>query len=653
MSAPAVEVPADSMSRGETLRIFVRALRYARPYRSRFAIKAILTVLALAPALFVAFPIKIIIDHVILGTPLAELFQVSWAASLLAPLEGLSREQILYWMIGLQLFLVFFLGTSGSDRDAISGNLATGQDDATRSENEANNAGSYAGGLFGLYDFRFMLRLTQDLNHYYRSQLFERIQTLPASLLDDERIGDAVYRVMYDTPAISNLVYRMLLTPVVSPIQILIAVVGLALLFPAQLDIALLALLFLPITFVLSLPFSGLLRRRGLRSRRIASQTTSTIEEGVSNVLAIQSLGTHAKERERFDSVSWRAFSGYRALVVTRLLALGAGALGGVGVILWAFVVISDAVILGGLSPGDFGLIFTLFLQVALSSGSLGSLWIQLQESAPGLNRVFYLMDQPNEEDPPGARPLARIVRGIELRGVHFTYPDGTVALRGIDLELPVGKVTAICGSAGAGKTTLAQLVPRFLVPTGGTLSADGIDLSSVTFGSLREQIGFVFQENLMIRGTVAENIRLGRPDADDVEVRRAAQLAGAHEFITRLPRGYETVLGRDGGTLSVGQKQRISIARALVRDCAVLILDEPTSALDPATERRLVESLRAASAQRAVLVIAHRLSTIRNADQIAFMEQGTIVELGSHEELMRRGGAYARFIELQSQGAA
>jgi len=644
---------SDSVSLREILGVFRRAVRYARPYRRRFAIKTVLTILALAPALFVRFPVKIVIDHVILGTPLSELFAVDWASTLLAPLEGLSPQEVLYWMIALQLGFVFLLGISGSDRDVISGELANGQDDATRSENEANHAGSYAGGLFGLYDYRFMLRLTQDLNHHYRSKLFERIQTLPASLLDNARIGDAVYRVMYDTPSITNLVYKVLVTPFVSPFQILVAVVGLVALFPTQRELLWLALSFLPLTFAVAFPFSGLLRRRGLRSRRIASATTATIEESTANVLAVQSLGAESRERDRFDADSWKAFAGFRALYLAQIATIGAIVIAGGLLGLRAFVVITDGVVAGTLSPGDFALILTLYAQILLSCASLGALWVDLQKSAPGLTRVFQLMDLPREEDSDTARDIPRIRSGFELRGVCFDYPDGTSALRDVDLDVRVGRVTALCGAAGAGKTTLAQLLPRFLIPTRGQVSVDGVSLAQVRLASLRDQIGFVFQEHLLLRGTIEENIRLGRPDATDLEVRRAAQRAGADEFIARLPNGYRTELGRDGGTLSVGQKQRLSVARALVREASVLILDEPTSALDPATEQRLVESLRDVKRESAVLVIAHRLSTIRHADQIAFMDQGRIVELGTHQELLERGGAYARFVALQAQGAA
>jgi ABC-type multidrug transport system fused ATPase/permease subunit len=263
-------------------------------------------------------------------------------------------------------------------------------------------------------------------------------------------------------------------------------------------------------------------------------------------------------------------------------------------------------------------------------------------------------MDLPSERDTEGAETLDGVREGIRLDDVGFSYPDGTEAVRGVELEARVGRITALVGPAGAGKTTLAYLLCGYLEPSRGRVLADGRDLRDFTHASLRQRLAFVFQETALFDDSVEANIRLGRPDAGDTEVRRAARAAGAHEFIERLPQGYATRLGRSGGKLSVGQKQRLAIARALVRDAPVLVLDEPTSALDPETEQRLVGALREAARDRLVLVIAHRLSTVRVADEICFVDGGRIVERGSHAELMATpGGAYRRFVELQTRGAA
>jgi ABC-type multidrug transport system fused ATPase/permease subunit len=226
--------------------------------------------------------------------------------------------------------------------------------------------------------------------------------------------------------------------------------------------------------------------------------------------------------------------------------------------------------------------LFTYFIQIGVFAVMFGSLWFTLQTAAPGLERVFFLMDLEPERDPKNARDLPRARRSLAFEGVDFAWPDGTPALRGVSFEASLGKITAIVGPAGAGKTTLIYHVPRFLSPARGRVLVDGIDLSRVTRSSLRAQIAFIFQENALFDGTLEENLRLGNTEITELELRRAVQISGADEFIRRLPDGLATRLGRSGAGLSVGQKQRLAIARGLLRDAPILILDEPTSALVP-----------------------------------------------------------------------
>ena len=378
------------------------------------------------------------------------------------------------------------------------------------------------------------------------------------------------------------------------------------------------------------------------------------MEEGLTNILAVQSLGGEERERSRFDRDSWASFGRYRSQMAMGMIITLAALVPGLAIGSYAFYYVADLVIQERISVGDFGLLFSYFLVLTFSCVEVGALWIRVQESSVGLDRVFFLMDLPGETDSDGATPIAPLQRAVRVEDVGFSYPDGTVALDGIDIEARVGEFTALVGPAGAGKTTLAYLLPRFVVPQAGRVSFDGVDIAGATLASIRDQVAFVFQETVLFDATVAENIRIGNPNASDDEVRHAAHVAGADEFVSRLPEGYETPLGRSGGKLSVGQKQRLSIARALVRPARILVLDEPTSALDPETEQRLVAALLAASRDRLVLVIAHRLSTIRAANQILFVDHGRILEQGSHDELMSLpNGAYRRFVDLQTRGAA
>jgi ABC-type multidrug transport system fused ATPase/permease subunit len=656
LSAPAAPVDPGHLG---TLRLLGRALRYIAPFRARFAAKLALLLVSLLPLLVLPWPAKIVLDHVVEGIAFGEQARPH-PALVMALLGGLADEGpllLLLAVVGFQLALVALVGAAGSgstERDSADAYLSSGQDQATRTDNEANAGFSLASGLLGLFDLRFTIRLTQAVNHHYRARLFERIQALPLTTFDDQRIGDAVFRVLYDTPAITSAVYRILLTPVAAGAFALAVVATLRALYGDHPLLWQAGAAFLAISFAVALPFAGTLRRRSLAARGAGAAATSSLEEGLANVLAVQGLGAESHARRRFDRASWGSFRSHRHLVRLGMLIFLAALVPALWVAARVFAYVAGLVIEGELSRGDFLLLFTYYLMLAFACVELGALWLRVQEAAAGLSRVFFLMDLPSEPDRPEARPLPPLAREVRIEDVHFAWPDGTPALRGVSLTLRVGEVTALVGPAGAGKTTLAYLVPRFVEPQSGRVLFDGADAREASQRSLRSQIAFVFQETALFDASVAENLRLANPAASDTDLRRAARSAGADEFIRALPQGYDTPLGRAGGRLSVGQRQRLAIARALVREPRVLILDEPTSALDPETEQRLVEALREASRACAVLVIAHRLSTVRHADRIAFVEAGRIVESGSHEELMARpGGAYRRFVEMQNRGAA
>ncbi len=655
MSADTPMQESENLSGWQTLRIIGRALRFIAPFRGRFAVKVGLMLLSLLPMLMLPWPVKLIIDNVIEKQPIDHPIRPypELIAPLMNSLSAYSPYELLFIVIAFQttLFLVIgAFGTSGSEGETAEGYLASGYDTASRTENEANAGFSLTGGLLGLFDFRWTMRLTQALNHHYRTRLFGRIQTLPMTAFDDERIGDAVYRVMYDTPAITNACYRILLTPITAPLHILLTVTILGVLYGDHPALVYSALAFLPISLLSTLPLAGAVRRMSGRSRQAGATATSTAEEGLSNILAVQSLGGEERQRGRYEADSWQSFSRYRDVFRLGIYTVLIGGLPALAVGGYAYFVAIDGVIAGELSRGDFGLLITYFFHIIASSQMLGALWYSVQTSAAGLHRVFFLMDIPGETDDPNHPDLGPIREGVEVEGVGFSYPDGTRVLRDVSFRAQIGQMIAFVGPAGAGKTTLAYLLPRFVAPGEGRVRIDGRDIASVGLDSLRDQIAFVFQETVLFDATVEENIRMGRPDASDAAVREAARAAGADEFIARLPQGYATPLGRAGGKLSVGQRQRLSLARALVRDARILILDEPTSALDPETEARFVATLRALSQDRIIVVIAHRLSTIRSADEILFIDEGRIRERGTHADLLRRPqGAYRNFVTLQT----
>jgi ABC-type multidrug transport system fused ATPase/permease subunit len=631
-----------------------RALRYVGPLRGRFAVKIGFTLLSILPLLVLPVPIKLLIDHVIGDLPLGERIgsYPFLARPVLRLIAGASRDEILLFTVAAQALLLFAvgqIGTDGGERDRTEGSLSAGVDNATESENGANAGFSLVGGVFGFCDFAWMLRLSQELNHHFRSRLFERIQSLPLPALDDARIGDAVFRLMYDTPSITGACYRILLVSTVAPFGV--ALYAFAIWDSLhQLPLALYALGLGAVALVATWPFAELLRRSAARSRSAGSTTTSSLEEGVSNMLAVQSQGAESRERERFDRDSWRSFARYRGVIALVMAAVFCALVPGVLLARSAFLEVVELKIAGTLTLGDVTLLVTYFVQLCVFCVYLGGLWFTLHLSAPGLDRVFYLLDQEPETDAPDACELPRARHSVRFEDVDFEHPGGAGSLRGVSFEARRGEVTAIVGPAGAGKTTLVQHVPRFLVPRRGRVLVDGRDVATVTRSSLRAQIAFVFQENALFAGTLEDNLRLARPGASELELRRAAQIAGVDEFVRTLPDGWGTALGRGGAGLSVGQKQRLAIARALLRDAPILILDEPTSALDPETEKRLLAALREAVRDRIVLLVSHRLSTVRDADEILFLRDGRIEERGSHAELMALpNGAYRHFVELQA----
>ncbi len=637
--------------------LLARSLEYVGPVKGWFALKAVLALCSLLPLLLLPWPVKLVVDHVAQGIPIGAqpLPYPSWLAPLLAPLVGAGSGEVLLFCVIAQLALAVLVGAVGmsaTERGVADSRLASGFDRASQTENEANEGTSLASGLVGLADALFTIRLTQRLNHHYRSRVFARIQRLPLRALEDGSIGDSLFRVLYDTPALTQAVYRIAIEPGVVLCFGVIVALTLAAQFGPHPRLWQVALALLALALVVTVPFAAIARRRSDESRRAGADTAATLEESLHNVLAVQSLGAEGRARERFSGASFRAFESFRGLLVVGMGALAVGLIPATALLAYAFVYVGDLVIAGELTPGDFLLLTTYFGLLAFVCLDLGALWLRLQDAAAGLARTSFLLDLPGEGEA-SRPPLARLRGSVRLCGVALHQADGTRVLEDIELEIPVGRTTALVGPAGAGKTTLAQLLPRFLEPTRGRVLWDGVDAAAADLASVRAQIGFVFQETQLFDATIEENLRVSKPDASEAELWSALRSAGAEEFVRALPAGLATPLGRSGGALSVGQRQRVAIARALVRNPALLVLDEPTSALDPETERRLVTSLRAAGRERAVLVVAHRLSTIRDADTICFLSAGRILERGSHAELMARpGSAYRAFVELQDRSA-
>ncbi len=641
----------------DSLRIIGRSAGYIRfffwRYMGKFALKlgAYVVQLGILP-----WPAKMMVDNVILGRPIEEAknYPIYWQPVLDA-MVGMSPFEVLVWLAVMGFTCVLLLGrfiTTGYNDDVEAG-LAQGHDYATRTENTIHGGHSTFGGLWGYMEFKLNTRLSQALNHTLRGQLFSRIGALSMTQLEDQRIGDSVYRVMYDAPQVQEIFYEITHTPVMSTLLYLQAALTVLVTYPSVPEIFWITLAMFPIYAILSGLFSRIVRRRGQAARAAGALTTSTIEEGMDNVLAVQSLGGNAEEKGRFDKDSSESFKRFRGVALLWMIIPQVGDTINAIAQTAFFVFLIGLIIDGALTAGDFGAMFVFWGFLRGPAMALGIFWIRFQDNVAGMRRVFAMMDLPAEADL-GRTTLPPVADGVAMRGAGLVYPDGRRALDDVDLDARVGEIIAFVGPTGAGKTSLAYLIPRYRTASEGAVYVDGHDVNDLTLESLRSQVTYVFQETQLFSDSIGDNIRYGKPDAAQEEVERVARTAGIHDFIAALPDGYDTKLGGAAASkLSVGQKQRISIARGLLRDSRILILDEPTSALDPETERYLVQSLHEAAKDRLVIIIAHRLSTIAQANKIVFLDDGRVMEQGSHRDLMAKtDGHYRRFVELQTSAA-
>ena len=577
-----------------------RLLPYIWPHRAGLAVVLITMVVEVGLAVLQPWPMKLLVDNVLGKQPLPPA-AAEWVARLPS---GSNPHGLVAWIAVATV--VLFVGHSALQMLSTTAFVKLGQ------------------------------RMTYDLG----AALFWHLQRLSLRFHGRQQVADLVARVTVDTYCVQTLVSSTLF-PIAQSGLTLVSVFGIMWSLDAQM--ALLSLAVVPLLALVIGGFSRTMEEFARRRSDLETKLMVVVEQTLTSIPAVQAFTRERIERERFRQAADEAVDAHQASTLVDLkFKLGVGlltALSTAGIVWLGATRVLD----GRLTVGTI-LVFLAYL---------GSLYepintvvytaSTMQTLGANAARVFEMLDHPADVvELPTARevPLRGLVR---YENVSFAYEADRPVVSGASFAASPGEVIAIVGPTGAGKTTLMNLLVRFFDPDSGRITVDGVDLREMSLLSLRRQIALVLQEPFLLPLSIADNISYGRPGATREEIVAAAKAANADNFIARLPQGYDTVIGERGATLSGGERQRLSIARAFLKDAPILILDEPTSALDAVTEGLLLDALERLTAGRTTFIIAHRLSTIRRADRILVLDQGRIVESGSHAELLRAGGLYSR----------
>jgi ABC-type multidrug transport system fused ATPase/permease subunit len=588
---------------------FRKVWPYLRPYWRLAVVSVVLLVLGAAAALLAPWPLQVLFDNVLRDQPLPHALAV-----VLGPL-GRSRTTLLFTAI-------------------VGGVLVTLlQHGLTVLDNYVNT------------------KIEQSMVLDLRGDLFQHAQRLSLAFHDQRRSGMLIYAINSQADAAARLIMAV---PTLA--QSLLTLVGMfAILLLIHWPLALLALSVAPLLYYSVGYYMRHIHSRLTEVRAMEGESLSIIHEAVSMLRVIVAFGREDHEYCRFrcqgeQTVDARVRLTVRqtlfSLVVNLITAVGTALVLGVG---------AYEALRGGMTPGQLIVVMSYIALVYKPLETISTTVGSFQQLYVALDMAFNLLaTDPEIKDAPGALEVGRARGQVRFDGVCFNYRGRTDTLWDISFEARPGQVVAVVGPTGAGKTTLVSLIPRFYEARHGAVLLDGVDVRGLTLRSLRRQVSFVLQEPLLFSGTVAENIRYGRLEASLEEVVEAAKAANAHEFISRLPKQYDTPLGERGAKLSGGERQRIAVARAFLKDAPVLILDEPTSSIDSRTEAVILDSLDRLMVGRTTFLIAHRLSTVRRADLILVLDRGRIVEQGTHHDLMRHGGLYRQLHDLQTrQGAS
>jgi ATP-binding cassette subfamily B protein/subfamily B ATP-binding cassette protein MsbA len=585
-------------------------LSYVRPYRRQTAILAVLLAMQIALGALQPWPLKFIIDYVLANAE--HPFPEPWAGWLQAIAGGnLVVVLVLIVVGGVLLQIVNHLVTAF----AMQVQVDTGQ------------------------------RMVYDL----RGQLFEHLQALGLQHHITTSTGDAVYRIDVDSYSIENLVMSGLIPLATSIISLVVMFV---ILVRIDLVVALLSLSIVPFLLLYMRSYTRTISPQMERVKELESKLIERLYEVFSAIRLVKSFAREPHEKRRYTTFGHDVMSARIAItwkesmfwvVVSTITILGTALV---------LIVGGMQVLRGGMTLGDLtvaiaylGAVYGPLSTIAHTAGTL-------QGALTGAKRVrSVLAMRPETIDAPDAIEATGLRGEITFDNVSFAYRDGTPVLDDISFSARPGEMIALVGLTGAGKTTLVSLIPRFYDPTSGRVLVDGMDVRSYTLRSLRERIAIVLQDPVLFGGTIADNLRYGRLDATDAEVEEAARAAHAHEFVSHLPKRYETPIAEAGGGLSGGERQRLSVARAILKNAPILILDEPTSSLDAISEEIVFAALRRLRTGRTTIVIAHRLSTVRDADRILVLDGGRIAAHGRHADLLQTSRLYRRMCARLSVG--
>src|SRR2546421_4840884 len=569
--------------------IYRRVLAYYRPFSAQTALGLIVSLAAIALSLLKPWPFKIIVDDVLQRNPNTRFGN----SPSLIPLLCLA-------LVAIQLLWGL-----------------------------ANLASNY---IFVRVGLQALLKL--------RTELYAYLQSLSLKYHDARRSSDSSFRVAYDSQSIQT-IYNKGFTNIFASIITLIGTFVIMLRMDWQL--ALLSLAVVPLLFAAIYFFAHRIRTQSTSIQEQDSAMLAQAQEGLGAIRMVHAFGRedfevsqfHQRARESLQANLRLTLTNVNsALVIGTLIAIGTAAMYYIG---------SLHVLRGTLTLGSL-LVFTAYLLMLYQPlESLTYTAWAMEGATAGARRCFEVLDRTDDVvDAPGAKEISETCGALGFENVSFSYGPQPV-LQDIDLSIAPNQIVALVGGTGAGKSTLLSLVPRFYDPNSGTVTLDGHDLRTITKKSLRAKIAIVLQDTLLFSTTIRENIAYGRSDATDEEIREAARRAQADEFITRLAAGYDSPVGERGGHLSVGQRQRLGIARAFLKDAPILLLDEPTSALDPTTEAAIMETIKDLMHGRTTLIVTHRLATIHGVDRIVVLEHGRMVEQGTGAELVATGGVYAK----------